>query len=106
MFKLYPSTVRVGGFCFNLMLRAVIVALTWSVLLLTGLAFNWLMNFLESVGAPDPARSVSSAIVIGSLLFLMGATAVINLSDIFALTRVALRDAGQGDRTENSRGRD
>lgn len=110
MFKPYPSTVRVWGFCFNLMLRGVIVALTWSGLFLTGLAFNWLMNHLRGwAGAHDSAIlaiDVSSAIVLGLILCLMGVTAVTSLSGIFALTRATLRDPSPGDRAENSRGRD
>ena len=96
MFKPYPSTVRIWGFCFNLMLRAVIVALTWSGLFLTGLAFNWLMNYLRGwAGAHDSAIwviDVSSAIVLGLILCLMGVTALTGLSGIFALTSTALRD--------------
>ena len=97
MFKVYPSTVRNWRFCFNLILRGVIVALTWSGLLLTGLAFNWLMSYLRRwAGAHDSAISaidVSSAIVLGLLLFLMGVTGLTGLSGIFAPTRAALRDA-------------
>ena len=107
MFKPYPSTVRIWGFCFNLMLRAVIVTLTWSGLLLTGMAFNWLINYvLESVGAHESARSVSSAIVLVFVLSLMVSAALTGLSDIFALTKAAIGGSSQSDRTENSRGCD
>ena len=105
MFEIYPSTIRMGGLCFNLVLRTVLLALTWVCLLSAGLVFNWVANWmLELAGAHSSVKSVSSAIVLVLVMTLMGAAAVTSLFDIFALARAALRDPSESDRTENDRG--
>jgi len=105
MFEIYPSTIRMGGLCFNLVLRTVLLALTWVCLLSAGLVFNWVANWmLELAGAHSSVKSVSSAIVLVLVMTLMGAAAVTSLFDIFALARAALRDPSESDRAENDRG--
>lgn len=106
MLEIYPSTIKIGKLCFNLVFRAVLLALTWVVLLSIGLVFNWLASYLlELADAHSSVKAVSSAIVLGPVFGLMAAAAVTSLFDGFALTRAALRDPSESDGTENDRGR-
>ena len=107
MLELYPSTVRMGKFCLNLVLRAALVALTWAGLLLIGLIFNWVIDYaLEVAGAHESVKAFSSAIVLVFVFALMGAAAVTSLFDIVALAKATLKDSSERDRTEEEQGRD
>ena len=65
MFEIYPSTIRMGGLCFNLVLRAIIVGLVWTIALVIGFALNWLIDqMLGLIGAGAYLKEVSRQIVL------------------------------------------
>ena len=107
MLELYPSTVRLIRFCVNLVVRAALVAVTWGILLLIGLAFNWLIEYgLELAGAHESVRKTSTAVVLVFILALMAAALITSLYDIWAVAKAVLGDSSESDHTENQRDRD
>jgi hypothetical protein len=98
MLELYPSTIRTGRVCFNLVVRAAIVTLAWAVLLSTGLALNLLVGYtLGLLGAHESLKTVSSFIVQGFFYVWAVATTITSLSDVFALVKAALTGSSESN---------
>ncbi len=100
MFGLFPDTITLVLWCYNLLVRAATVSLTWSGLLGIGLGLNLVMNYvLLSLGASDGIRFVSSQIVLAFVLVLGLAAVVTSANDVIFLAVSAMRNS-----TANLRG--
>ena len=101
MFKLYPSTVRTGQICLNMVVRTAIIALAWAIFLVIGFALNWLIDqILGLTGASASIKAVAREIVIASVIVLAVIATWTSLSDMVALaytlTKSAIKDLSEG----------
>lgn len=87
MFEIYPSTIRMGGLCFNLVLRAILVGLVWTIALVIGFALNWLIDqMLGLIGAGAYPKEVSRQIV---LAFVITLSAIATLTSLWDMLKFA-----------------
>ena len=94
MFGLDAGTAGMIKLCFNLAVRAVAVALTWSILLGIALALNWFINIaLSSLGASEAAKQVSSQIVLAYAIILGIVATITGLIDVISLMVASVRAA-------------
>ena len=94
MFGLDAGTAGMIKQCFNLVIRAVTVALTWSILLGIGLALNWFINIaLSSLGASEATKLVLSQIVLAYVTVLGIVATITGLIDAISLMVASVRAA-------------
>ncbi len=93
----------------NIVARALIVALTWSAIFLTGVGLNWLINAtLGVLDAPEFLNTLLSQLVVGYIIISVIAITLVSLGDMWDLTLVSLSgkrppsDDDVGDRNENA----
>ena len=90
--KLYPSTILLGQLCFNIIVRIVIMALSWGALLAVNICLSWLIDSaLGAFGASETVKDISSTVVLVPILVLAVATALTSLKDIWDLILASLR---------------
>ncbi len=90
---IYPSTIEIAKFCFNLVIRAAILALTWAFILAIGVGLNWLIDWvLKTLMAPEYTRNILEQIVFAFIIFLGLAVTLTSIKDIFILTKAGLRN--------------
>lgn len=96
--KLYPSTIQLGRLCFNIVVRMVIMALSWVVLLATNICLSWLIDLaLGAFDASETVKSTSSKIILVPILVLGAATALTSLKDIWDLIVASLRKSSANE---------
>ena len=92
-FKLRPSTVAIAGICFNLVVRAAILATTWGCLLLIAIVLNWVIHLsLDRLGASEFVEDLSLTIVRTYVVILGAAATLTSIKDIWSLTVAGVRD--------------
>lgn len=92
--KLHPSTVAIAGICFNLVVRAAILAATWGCLLLIAIVLNWVIHLsLDRLGASEFVEDLSLTIVRTYVLVLGVAATLTSIKDIWSLTVAGVRNS-------------
>ncbi len=100
----YRSTAEIAKFCFNLVLRAVILSLTWAALLAIGVGLNWVINWiLKALNAPDIIGRILEQVVFALVLVFAIAAALTSLKDGYDLVRAGLRNSSANFQ-DNSQG--
>lgn len=91
--KLYPSTVKIIDLCFNLVVRAAVLAVTWGLLLLIDTGLSRLIRLLlELLGASESVERLSSQIFLVYVIVLGFAATLTSVKDALSLTIAGLRD--------------
>lgn len=68
--KLYPSTILLGQLCFNIIVRIVIMALSWGALLAVNIGLSWLIDSaLGAFGASETVKELLIKSLLSVLLF-------------------------------------
>lgn len=94
---LYPSTVEIAKFCLNLLVRVVVIAVTWAFILGIGVGLNWLIDWtLEILAAPTQVRRYSTSIILAFVLTLAVSAAITGFKDLFSLVLAAFRSSSAG----------
>lgn len=103
--NLHSSTTRFIGLCFNIVVRALVVAVSWGCLLLIGVGLNWLLDFsLRLLGASENVENILSQIVLVYVLVLGVAATLTGTKDVWSLTIAGLRGSStttQSDKEED-----
>ena len=105
MFGLDARTAGMVKLCFNLAIRAIAVALTWSILLGIGLALNWFINIaLSSLGASEATKQLLSQIVLAYVAIFGVAVTITGLIDVISLVVASARAAAGASPDAKPRG--
>lgn len=89
---LAPNTILVVRLCFNLVVRAAAVALTWACLLGIAFALNWFINIiLSSLNADAAIKSLLSQSILVFVVVLGGCATITSFSDVVSLTTTVVR---------------
>ena len=103
---LEPTTILVVRLCFNLVVRAAAVALTWACLLGIAFALNWFINIiLSSLNADAAIKSLLSQSILGFVVVLGGCATITSFSDVVSLTTTVVRppsNSRQGDCSDDA----
>lgn len=91
---LEPNTILVIRRCFNLVVRAAIVALTWACLLGIAFSLNWFISIvLASLNADDAVRMILSQVILAFVVVLGVCATITGFMDVIALTAAVVRSA-------------
>ena len=103
---LEPNTILVVRLCFNLVVRAAAVALTWACLLGIAFALNWFINIiLSSLNADAAIKSLLSQSILVFVVVLGGCATITSFSDVVSLTTTVVRspsNSRQGDFSDDA----
>lgn len=103
--NLHWSTARFIELCFNIVVRAFVIAVSWGCLLLIGVGLNWLIDLsLRLLGASEVVEKLLTQIVLVYVLVLGVAATLTGTKDVWSLTIAGLRSSSttaQDDEGEN-----
>lgn len=104
MMRLHPSTIAFINLCFNIVVRAVVLVISFAILLAISIPLHWLINYvLDVANAPDALKGRLSLIafvvpaITGVAIVLTGAGDVLNIA------KASLKIPGDQDRTDDSK---
>lgn len=91
---LEPNTILVMQRCFNLVVRAAIIAVTWACLLAIAFSLNWFINIvLSSLNADAAIRMILTQVILAFVVVLGVCATITGLLDVIALTAAVVRSA-------------
>ena len=92
--NLHWTTTRFIALCFNIVVRAFVIAVSWGCLLLIGVGLNWLIDLsLRLLGASETVENILSQIVLVYVLVLGVAATLTGTKDVWSLTIAGLRNS-------------